>query len=126
MELTGKCKEEFEKWLLSNDINQEVLEIDNMTYYGSYDVYDLFYLLPDLMKYGVLVDYFDSVGLPITIGVYTIRINEAKDWCFQIVGNKHSNQNKLISFERFYNTRPKARTAAIEKADELRNEVLNK
>ena len=110
MKLTGKCKEEFEKW------------------YNEVQKYNIgwFYRLQSEYQYGVLVDYFDSVGLPITIGVYTIRINEAKDWCFQIVGNKHSNQNKLISFERFYNTRPEARTEAIKKANELRNEVLNK
>ena len=125
MELTGKCKEEFEGYLnklRKHETERKFADIDMIIESQGYDFDDL----PDSMKYGVLVDYFDSVDLPITIGVYTIRINEAKDWCFQIVGNKHSNQNKLISFERFYNKRPEARSAAIEKANELRNEVLNK
>ena len=117
MELTGKCKEEFEKWLLSNDINQEVLEIDNMTYYGSYDVYDLFYLLPESMQYGVYVDFFDSVEVDIVI-----ERRRSDLFLFVIYSNCLYGSGFIPKKQ----SRLKAKDLAIEKADELRNEVLNK
>ena len=96
MELTGKCKEEFEKW------HKEVQK---------YNI-GWFYKLQSEHKYGVFENYFDSVGIRISInqhdGTYWYDIQSPFFECDEM------------------KTRPEARTAAIEKANELRNEVLNK
>ena len=105
MELTGKCKEEFEKYLLKDlsfILEEEFIRMDR---------YNLFKHLPKSMRYGVLVDYFDSVG--IDIDIYTT----IHGFDFMI---------KTNIFGGYFETRPEARTASIEKANELRNEVLNK
>ena len=92
-----------------------------MTYYGSYDVYDLFYLLPESMQYGVYADFFDSVGV-------RVFINEE----FDTMGQYQRGFNPLVNNVQLYkdndcfHTRAESRTASIEKANELRNEVLNK
>lgn len=97
MELTGKCKEEFEKWLFKNSIWKS-----------------WFYTLIPSMKYGVLVDYFDSVGIDIVDNI---------DSC----ANDFRHLSKVdFKYIDAHNTRPEARTASIEKANELRNEELNK
>jgi len=122
MELTGKCKEEFIEWY------DESIEADTdmCMECGGHISTNGFENIPDSMRYGVLVDYFDSVEICFGVAIYTIRINETKDWCYQIMGSKHTTQNNEIAFERFLKTRPKARTKAIEKANEIRNEQLNK
>ena len=83
MELTGKCKEDFEKWWV-NDWEIHNKSVGELTLTA-------WYKLPDSMKYGVFIDYFDSVGLSITID----PLGET--------------------------TRPEARTSAIEKANEIYN-----
>ena len=105
MELTGKCKKEFEKWLVCGDgsINFEKYYNDK---YGSDDPYTWFTELPKSMRYGVLEDYFDSVG---------VNISSFPHYEF------HKSLDNIL-----FNTRPESRTAAIEKGDKLRNEVLNK
>ena len=101
MKLTGKCKEEFEKWYLKMfGIKKDKLVIS------------IFYDLIPSMQYGVYVDYFDSVGV-------IIEINELnKLWLFFINDD---------SFEFLWEikTRPQARTQAILKANEIRNEQLD-
>jgi hypothetical protein len=105
MELTGKCKEEFKKW--QNDCNWfEDLNIYNENYTNI----EIFYTLTPSMQYGVLEDYFDSVGLFISI--------TRKGWIL------HSDK-QMNAFGRL-DSRPESRDAATEKANELRNEVLNK
>ena len=51
MKLTGKCKEDFEKWLYKN------LYKDS-DYTFEY-ILDLFYSYIQSMQYGVYVDFFD-------------------------------------------------------------------
>ena len=51
MELTGKCKEDFEVWY--NDVQRY-----NMGW---------FYRLQEEYQYGVYVDFFDSVGIQLSI-----------------------------------------------------------
>ena len=125
MELTGKCKEEFEKWLYDLKFNNEVY--DNLDAYGdlTWEQYPL------SMQWGVYVDYFDSVGIYVTEiphwykGVKSFRIG------FHILKGCVVNSlfvrpgNDVYNFIEF-KTRPEARTGAIEKANELRNETLNK
>ena len=105
MELTGKCKEEFDKWFVewySDDFYY--LDIQNAR--GVNWLY-----LSDSMQYGVLVDYFDSVGVKIE-SVIAWR----GDFFYSIDGYN------MVS--EYYKTRPEARTKAIEKANEIRNQQL--
>ena len=112
MELTGKCREEFDKWFTDSD-NHKGLDAEQIALDRKYRL-NLFYQLYPSMRYGVLVDYFDSVGIDIVDNI---------DSC--------ANDFRYLSKVDFkyidaHNTRSEARTAAIEKAYELRNEVLNK
>ena len=63
MKLTGQCKEDFEKWR-SEKYQECDLEL-------SHDIFPfnwlLFNTVPFEMQYGVLVDFFDSVGLNIYV-----------------------------------------------------------
>lgn len=96
MELTGKCKEEFEKWY-----NEEQT-------YDLGDVYNGFYSRDLNMQYGVYVDFFDSVGFYIST-----KINE-EGFEFSI----DERNGRYVSWRK---ERPTLRTAAIEKANELFN-----
>ena len=76
------------------------------------------------MQYGVLVDFFDSVGVYIQLTPYFDSVKEVVLWYFTLEDKRCVHLNSHL--EGKYMSRPEARTAAIEKADELRNEVLNK
>ena len=95
MELTDKCKEAFEKWNSENN-------------YGKYKFEDF----NDSMQYGVYVDFFESVGLFVEVKVkpkinFNYGIHDRLEW--------------LVSSE-FFNSRPEARKAAIQKANEIFNQ----
>lgn len=106
MKLTGKTKQEFEKWYVENvfDVN---IDFSHMN-----PVVEHFYIgYSDSMKFGVLVDYFDSVGLFIEIcktpamGTFYWMVNDG-------------------TIDNQFDTRPEARTSAIEKANSIREEQL--
>jgi hypothetical protein len=67
------------------------------------------------MQMGVYEDFFDSVGV-----VSFIFIGGSKNWIIFIDGNKYDG---LVDSGWFYKSRPQARTAAIEKANNLYNET---
>ena len=94
MKLTGKCKEDFEKWRKLQPYNADA---------------PYFYELNYSMQYGVCVDWFDSVGIIVHSGKSLERFN----W-YATTTLKHY-QSKLKD------SRPEARTAAIEKANEIYN-----
>jgi hypothetical protein len=108
MRLTEKCKEEFQKWYLSTfwkteKAGQGVAIIDK----GVVGL-NRFYYLPESMQIGVYEDYFDSVGVLVP--------SISNGWeCFYTTDRGNMQQFK---------TRKEARTAAIEKANEIRNEQL--
>lgn len=63
MELTGKTLSEFRKWLILSDLREQIeifckLKINDT-------ISEAFFELPNSMKYGVYVDFFDSVGIVI-------------------------------------------------------------
>ena len=126
MELTGKCKEEFEKYLLKDlsfVLEEEFIRMDR---------YNLFKHLTKSMQYGVFVDYFDSVG--VQIGIEFFDNSRATGFDYQILtedDRDYDDENcmdsaKVYSSNDYIGSRPEARTAAVEKANELHNEVLNK
>ncbi len=109
MILTGKCREDFEEWL--EDKRHFIISVD-----GTDEFWAIWYNCSKAMKYGVYVDFFDSVGI----------VSEATplDWfedfsyyygytvfkrglvCPNLTGTKSLNE---------------AREAAIKKANELYN-----
>tara|TARA_R110000737_G_scaffold140400_1_gene171188 strand:- start:85 stop:426 length:342 start_codon:yes stop_codon:yes gene_type:complete len=113
MELTRKCEEDFEKWYLKyiKSNSQKIISNTDVNYFN---------LLTKSMQYGVLVDYFDSVGIEIEIYKdYDLSDTPATfiGWIFFI---------EDYNGDKWFKTRAEARTASIEKANELRNKVLNK
>jgi hypothetical protein len=110
MRLTGKAKEDFEKWYSENvEFKGEVLYLEE------------FYILPFSMQYGVLVDWFDSVGVYILIKrLYSIPM-ENDVWYFIITNKEGVYFNSTLDKENKSETRPQARQKAIEKANEIYN-----
>jgi hypothetical protein len=108
MELTGKCKEEFEKWYLGKFIYLKHNIGKNLPSPNR------FYRTVESMQYGVYVDFFDSVFIYIHIDIkeYGFDIDEVIHECEVFL-----NSNKVAENL----TRPEARTAAIEKANEIYN-----
>ncbi len=104
MKLTGNSLEQFEKWY-GELIHSK--EYDNNWYF------DIDYF-SDSMKYGVLVDFFDSVG--IDIDVAKSKVKGFKVWVDDYLVN-----NVEYNVIQFIPTRPQARAKAIEKANEILN-----
>ena len=98
MKLTGKCKEDFEKWVYIKYELNNILELRKFNDY------------PESMQYGVYVDFFDSVGIYMSINPIE---NDAYERMYQV----YEDENHIISCE----TRQEARTAAIEKENEIHN-----
>ena len=60
MKLTEKCKIDFEKWFCLNDNVNEDYYVDSATKFIEYRCIH-FTELPPSMKYGVYVDFFDTI-----------------------------------------------------------------
>ena len=107
MKLTGKCKEEFEKWLLYCGVYGEY------EYHLDEDLVSHFENLKTSMKYGVYVDFFDSVGIYVQIETRLFD-NEHPVYIY------HKRNYTRVGR---YKKRPEARTTAIEKANEIYNKI---
>lgn len=112
MELTGKAKEDFDKWwysitnpALSGELHH--FKVKTRCDVGIED-------LTDSMKYGVYVDWFDSVGVTIVIDAGGIKYEENREVWYQSGVKGHK-------FNKATNTRQEARIKAIEKANEIYN-----
>ena len=109
MKLTDKCKVDFEKWQKDEDWfeNSSMFDID-------YTNLELFNELPNSLKYGVYVDFFDSVGIVISIGFYkgVGNVKPYYQWDIEDI------------FSEDIETRKETRKEAIEKANEIRNKTL--
>ncbi len=92
MNLTGKCLEDFKKW------------------FNKIGVISMFEeSLSDSMKYGVLVDFFDSVGL----WVSSYRTSLGCRYSIEVGSNFYFKHSESL---------PEARTEAIKKAVIIYNE----
>lgn len=113
MEVTKKCKETFEKYLTK----ESILE-DNHRFNPG-----IFNRLPESMKYGVLVDFFDSVGIYITEGSGRFMSERAHYfyWVIKVKGEKGQHEEMDIN-----TTRKEARENSIEKANKLYNASTRK
>lgn len=104
--VTDKNKEQFEKWL----INYLIKEVNG------YDII-IFELLPFSMQWGVYLEYYDSVGVTITVDY---DVNNREPFYYWIAINmetKYSGGDGL--------SRQEAQTEVLKKADEIVNERLN-
>jgi hypothetical protein len=121
MKLTGKCKEDFEKWYIVIFLKH------SLKYYESTDKTTMefvridlktFYTKNESMQYGVYVDFFDSVGNEVSI--IPTQVSRILKFTFEIYSNRRSLYPTNCVYDN-YKTRPEARTAAVEKADEIYN-----
>jgi hypothetical protein len=121
MELTDKCLADFNEWILIN--NKDIFKLSDIGYQSTVDTVTLFRYLTESMKYGVYVDFFDSVGIHFDSCHNYRLINESDE--VLILGyyyelNALPNIHVIEEIED-YKTRPEARIAAIEKANEIYN-----
>ena len=118
MKITGKCKEDFEKWYLQWIFNEKTFLSLN---FNNEQILENWNSLHPSEKYGVDVDYFDSVGIIVEIQpLCKVKISGLKIMGFRYWINGFIKESVIL------NTRPLARIAAIKKANDLRNEQLNK
>ena len=106
--MKGKCKEEFDKWY---GLNYEAISLRSI---DDYFYIDGFYELPDSMQYGVIEDFFDSVGITIIIDYIcmTFEVCVIEDLI---------DEDYRHDIDADFETRKEARKQAIEKATEIYN-----
>lgn len=108
MKLTGKCKEDFEKWYYNRYADECII--------GKAPYLKLMEIFPLSMQYGIMVDFFDNVGINVTI-----TQKDMQSWfswrivCFPDYNEEGSGLNR----------RYQARELSIKKANELYNEKFN-
>lgn len=109
MELTGKAKEDFEKWYNNNyPTRHSKIKMNYKVWVGeSWDVPSTFWWLPYSMRWGVLVDFFDINGIEIFLDR-----DFRGSWVFNIDGEECGN----------FPTRPKTREESIKAANQIYNE----
>ena len=108
MKLTGKCKEDFEKWWKIDHIKHQL---------------EAFYDLPPSMLYGVMVDFFDSVGIYIS-DCSDNTLSRKDEPFFNHWGFSCEVELDCEHYETAqYKTRPQAREQAILKANEIYNDI---
>lgn len=100
MKLTGQCKEDFKKWFIDNVTIKSSPIIQD-----SIGLSDFYRLLPS-MQYGVYVDFFDKQSI-------RISMNQLSGTYWFDIDNFDEGEEEI--------TRQEARTAAIEKANEIYN-----
>ena len=109
--LTDKTLKAFERYLIDN-YKEEMERISPFKSIYDSEVIGIFEKLPDSMQYGVIVDFFDSVGIVLNINQNGIKGN----WYYTING-------KVGLRVSTPETRPEARKAAVEKANHLFNQI---
>lgn len=110
MKLTGKAKEDFKEWFNNLPMQKS---IDKMRLVA-------FYTLPPSMQYGVYVDWFDSVGLSIRVGIHYDDFEDEYIGFHPIIFKPTDFYQLSWSLD-LERTRAEARTKAIEKATETYN-----
>ena len=126
MELTGKAKEQFEEWYLKT-----IPSLSDWRYKKNGRIEKCpsllrFHKLPDSMKWGVYIDFFDSVGVYATLipnwkkGIRTFHVGFHVEYG-GVIDSLFLRPEKDSPFFSKYDTRQEARTAAIEKANEIVN-----
>jgi hypothetical protein len=115
MKLTGKSKISFEKWYFKYCEDLELYP--NGT--NKRHIMLMFYELTQSMQYGVYVDFFDSVGIMLSMENY---YNTKSDIYYEVGWTTISRGWNTMNDMQF-KTRQEARTKAIEKANKIYNET---
>ncbi len=108
MKARTKAQDAFHKWFNYEDPQFEIY--DNITDYFDWDK------LPDSMKWGVLVDFYDSVGIHINI-IYEC----SEEDCYYYFDGVFVDKYDIGENE--YSTRQEARKQALIKAESIYNEL---
>jgi hypothetical protein len=103
--LKGQAKKDFEKWVRQAEL---ITDFTFLPWIKDKNLGIQFYSLPFSMQYGVLVDWFDSVG----IEIYNLK---------KMVELFDRVENKCHYIEDL-ETRPQARQKAIEQANKIYND----
>ena len=106
--LTGKCKEDFDNWLETQDYDECNISDDysfQPNYIGDFDN------LPFSMQLGVYIDFFDSFDIVIELQQYQDLGQASPEWAVKIEREWFGNMK----------TRGEARKRAMEMANELYN-----
>lgn len=115
MILKGKCKEDFEKWLKEN--YNQILHGSNIDTTYFYDMILLGNIKNiESIKNALIIEFFDSVG---------IYIEPLKENSFGFILHTGNYKKPILSITGF-NSRPKAQTEAIKKANEIYNKKILK
>ena len=114
MELTGKCKEDFERWYILICLKHSLTYYETADHYRKIDL-KRYYSFNPSMQYGVYVDFFDSVG--VIIGENS-TFGYAGRQIFRLYVGINRHQSKVNPHP---STRQEARTEAIKKANEIYN-----
>mgnify|MGYP003640428115 CR=1 FL=1 len=106
--LEGKSKKDFRDYYIQTEgLQTKTIESQRLELL-------LFYAMSESKQYGVLVDWFDSVGVDIELLIdYNIHTNILKGFFYDISENNCS---------KTFKTRPQARQQAIKKANQIYNE----
>lgn len=118
MELTGKCKQEFEKWL--TELGPDKISFDDGTNAVYVNAPQFFNQLLPSMKYGVYVDFFDSKDIYIAVDSGVNR--EDGEISVEHRGEIMNDKGSYVDATLYFSTRPEVRTEVIKKANELYNE----
>ena len=105
MDLAGQCKIDFEKWFEKHEMHNE----HHFSNLGFKHYLMSFYAMHDSFKYGVYVDFFDSVNLHVSINHY-------KDVYWFDFTNK---SDTIFNESDEYKTRNEAIREAIKQAKEI-------
>lgn len=115
--MKGQAKKDFEKWY----IKTECQDITRNEYSSELDIF--WNVLTKSMQYGVIVDWFDSVGINISIEPYwcvcKLTMDVPQDVTFDMMVFSDSENGGEYSNHK---TRTQARQKAIEQANKIYND----
>lgn len=117
MELTSKCKEDFEDWIEGRTINTDTIHKVLLLNDGGWiniNCTEYFYQLPESMQWGVIQDFADSKGIVITIEYWP----DTKEFEYRI----NSTINSELFELKVTKDRQQARTESIKKFNEIYNQ----
>jgi hypothetical protein len=118
MKLTGKAQEEFKKWLNTQKYGL-VWRPKHERHAHIIPQEEYFNKLPQSMKWGVYVDFFDSQG--IHFACYA-SLGDKNVFEYSYMFDAHCVQDQFVG--EYFKTRDEARKSAIEQANKILNEKL--
>ena len=101
--LTGKTKDDFEKWYIKKDVSEDEF----------YNIWEEWSSLSTSCKNAFYIDFFDSIGIYIEISFY-----DDSYWTYNIYSNKPVLEKETANI---CNNRQEATEEAIKKANEIYN-----